>query len=471
MQLLQQVIQWIEQANQFINGIIWGPVLLILLAGSGLYFSLRTGFFQVRRSGEICRCTLGSLFGKNKDKTKKKDKNAITPFQAMTTALAGTLGTGNLVGVATAIVLGGPGAVFWMWISAFFGMMTKYAEVLLSIKYRKKGEDGNWRGGPMYYLRDGLGVKWLAGLFAVFCILASFGIGNMAQANSAVGALKSAFGLSPMLTGVIIAVIIAFIVIGGIKRIAQITEKFIPFMAIFYILGALVVLVINAGRLPEAFSLIFEGAFRLEAVGGGAAGYVMVNAFRYGFARGVFSNEAGLGSAPIAHAAADTDSPVRQGMWGIFEVFTDTIVMCTLTTLVILTSGIWDGGLDGIALTSEAFSQTLGDFATYFIGISTVFFAVSTIVSWSYYGERCVEYLFKRKQMILFYRIIFILLIVVGSNISLRAVWDISDTLNGLMAIPNLIGVIGLSGVVVSATKEYVRDRNKERAREKTGEK
>ncbi len=459
------LLQWIEQINKSVNSVIWGPVLLIILAGSGIYFTLRTGFFQLRKTGEIFRCTLGSLFGKNKADKASKDKHAITPFQAMTTALAGTLGTGNLVGVATAIVLGGPGAVFWMWVSAFFGMMTKYAEVLLSIQYRKKGEDGRWRGGPMYYIRDGLGLKWLAGLFAVFCILASFGIGNMAQANSAAGALKSAFGFDPKITGVLMAALIGIIIIGGIKRIAQITEKFIPFMAIFYVAGAVIVLIANAGQLPNAFKMIFEGAFRLEAVGGGAAGYVLANAFRYGFARGVFSNEAGLGSAPIAHAAADTDSPVKQGMWGIFEVFADTIVMCTLTTLVILTSGIWDCGLDGIELTSAAFAQTFGDFATYFIGVSTVFFAVSTIVSWSYYGERCVEYLFKQKSAILVYRLFFILLVVVGSNVGLRLVWDISDTLNGLMAIPNLIGVIGLSGVVFAATREYSREHKKEKQR------
>jgi AGCS family alanine or glycine:cation symporter len=377
----------------------------------------------------------------------------------MTTALAGTLGTGNIVGVATAIVAGGPGAVFWMWISAFFGMMTKYAEVLLAIKFRKQSKDGRYLGGPMYYIEHGLHKKWLAVLFAVFCAIASFGIGNMAQTNSIAQAMENAFGVNELVSGVVTAIIIAVIIIGGVKRIAQITEKIVPFMAIVFIIGAIVALMIKFENIPSAFCMIFDQAFCLRSVGGGVSGYVMMNAFRFGFARGIFSNEAGLGSAPIAHAAAETDSPVKQGMWGIFEVFADTIVMCTLTTLVIITSGLWDSGLNGIALTSAAFGASFGGLSTYFISISTVFFAIATIIGWSYYGERCIEYIFKSKGFILLYRIVFVLLIIVGATTSLTLVWDVSDTLNGLMAIPNLIGIIGLSSIVFSTTKEHYKNK------------
>ena len=445
------MIEIIEQINSQINSFVWGPVMLALMGGVGIYFTLRTRFFQIGRAKDVTKNTLGSL----KRKKVKRDKNSISPFQAMTTALAGTLGTGNIIGVATAIVAGGPGAVFWMWVSAFFGMMTKYAEVLLSIKYREKSKEGFYVGGPMYYIQNGLNKKWLAVLFSITCILASFGIGNLTQTNSISAAMQNTFSVPPIVSGIVCAIVIAIIIIGGVKRIAQMTEKIVPFMGILYVIGAIVAVAMSYKAIPEAFSLIFRYAFNLRAAAGGASGYVLARAFHYGFSRGVFSNEAGLGSAPIAHAAADTDSPVKQGMWGIFEVFADTIVMCTLTTLVILTSGLWDSGLNGIALTSAAFYRCFGDGSVYFIAISTVFFAVASIVCWSYYGERCIEYVFKGRRAIMIYRVLFVALVIVGATTGLNLVWEISDTLNGIMAIPNIIALIALSPVVIKLTKEY----------------
>lgn len=442
----------VEKINGALNGFVWGPVMIVVLVGIGIYFTVKTRFLQLTKFGLMLKTTVGSAFSK---KDKARAKGTITPFQAMTTALAGTIGTGNIAGVATAIVSGGPGAVFWMWVSSFFGMITKYAEVALAIRYREKKENGEYVGGPMYYIQKGLHMKWLAVVFAVFCVLASFGIGNMTQSNSIAEALYSSFGVEKWLSGVVACIIVGLVIIGGITRIAKVTEKFVPVMGIFYVIGAVAVLCINADAVPAAFKLIFTEAFNMQAVGGGIFGYVMMNAIRFGFSRGVFSNEAGLGSAPIAHAAATTDSPVKQGLWGIFEVFFDTIVMCTLTTLVILTSGLWTTGLDGAALTAASFGSTMGSFAQYFISISTVFFAISTIISWSYYGERCIEYLFKRPTCILLYRMCFIFSIVVGATTNLTLVWSIADTLNGFMAIPNLIALIGLSGVVVKMTREH----------------
>lgn len=331
--------------------------MLALLVGTGVYLSVRVGFIQVGKFGYMWKNTIGTLFdGKHKDKL----VDGITPFQAVSTALASTVGTGNITGIATAITIGGPGAVFWMWVSAFFGMVTKYSEILLALTFREKNAKGENVGGPMYYIENGLGWKWMAVLFAIFAALASFGIGNMTQSNSIAQALEQTFSIPTWISGVIVAIVVAVVILGGIKSIASVNEKVVPFMAAFYIVCAVIVLIVNFQNIPHAFALIFENAFTLPSAAGGAAGYTIVMAMRYGFARGVFSNEAGLGSAPIAHAASSTQDPVEQGLWGIFEVFLDTIVICTLTALVVLTSGLWNtSGLDGAPLSIAAFNQAI----------------------------------------------------------------------------------------------------------------
>lgn len=448
-------MEWIMQINSTINSIVWGPPMLIFIVGTGIYFSIRSGFFQITKIGIWWKGTSGQLF-------KKQDKSAaeanITPFQAVSTALASTVGTGNIVGVATAIINGGPGAVFWMWVSAFFGMMTKYAEVLLAVKYREVDENGVHHGGPMYYIEKGANMKWLAVVFAIFATLATFGIGNMTQANSIAGALSDTFSIPPIATGLVIAVLTGLVILGGIKRIASVTEKLVPFMALFYIIGGIIILGLNIGKLPGAFGMIFANAFSMEAVGGGVLGYVIMRAMRYGVARGVFSNEAGLGSAPIAHAASSTKDPVKQGVWGIFEVFVDTIIICSLTALVILTSGlVGTGDFTGADLTLKAFSSTLGFAGSAFVSIGIICFALSTILGWSYYGQQSLGYLTKNnKTADLLYKVLFTALTVVGSIGGLTLIWDIADTLNGLMAIPNLIGLVVLSKVVFEHTKKYI---------------
>lgn len=442
----------IEHINGIINGYVWGPPMLVLLVGTGIWFSLRTNVLQVRKFGYTMQQTLMKIFEKPEISGADGD---ITPFQALSTALAATIGTGNIAGVATAIALGGPGAIFWMWVSAFFGMMTKFAEVVLAIQYREKNQEGSWVGGPMYYLEKGLGMKWLAVLFSIFGALAAFGIGNMVQANSVAAALQTTFNVPPLYTGIFLALASALVILGGLKRIASVTEKLVPIMAVFYIIGASIILIINIGGLPNAFGLIFKHAFTPTAAVGGFAGAVVMDGMRRGIARGVFSNEAGLGSAPIAHATAKTDHPVRQGLWGIFEVFADTIVICTLTALTILSTGVWTSGLSGAALTTEAFNTGLpGNSGGIIVSIGIFFFAFSTILSWAYYGEKCAEHLLG-SQINKLYRILWLPAIILGSLGSLTLVWDVADTLNGLMAIPNLIGLIGLSGVVVKLTKDF----------------
>lgn len=449
-------MEWIELINAKINSFVWGPVMLSLLVGTGIYLTVRTGFFQVTKVKLWMKGTFGLLGSKE-----KSDAN-ITPFQAVTTALAATVGTGNIAGIATAIVSGGPGAVFWMWFSAFFGMMIKYAEVVLAIKFRETNADGVHYGGPMYYITKGIGgnfSKLLAILFALFATLASFGIGNMTQSNSIAEALKENFGLNPIVTGIVLTVVVALVIIGGIKRIATVTEKLVPFMAVLYFVSAVIVLVINFSAIPEAFNVIFANAFSMKSVGGGVMGYVIARGMRYGIARGVFSNEAGLGSAPIAHAASNCKNPVQQGLWGIFEVFVDTIIICTLTALVVLTSGIYEGGLNGAALTSAAFTNSLGSVGGILLSVSLIAFAFSTIIGWSYYGERSLGFLTNNNQIIIkLYKLIFSLSILLGATLELNLVWGISDTLNGLMAIPNLIGVLMLSGIVFKLTKDYLKD-------------
>ena len=411
------------------------------------------------------KSTVGSLFGQD---AHKKDEASISPYQAVATALASTVGTGNITGVATAIVAGGPGAVFWMWVSALFGTMTKFAEVTLAVKFRQKNEKGEWVGGPMYYMENGLNMKWLGVIFACFATLASFGIGNMTQANSIAAALQQTLNIDPKVTGVVVMVIVAVVILGGIKRIAQVTEKLVPVMGVIYVALGIITIVMNAGKLPAAFAVIFQGAFNPSAVAGGVLGYTIMNAIRFGFARGVFSNEAGLGSAPIAHAASSTDNPVKQGMWGAFEVIFDTFIICTITALVVVMSGLWGpegAGLDGAALSIAAFQNSVGIFGAAGVTIGTVLFALSTLLGWSYYGEKSIEYLFKGSSIVggvkLGYKIVFILLTFVGSIGGLKLIWDIADTLNGLMAIPNLIALVLLSGTVTKLVKEYFREQKK----------
>lgn len=471
----------IAEINDFVNGLVWGPPMLVLLLFVGVYYSLKTNFFQVKRFAYIFKKTIFAVF-KDRSVTKTEDKKNISQFQALATALAATIGTGNIVGVATAITAGGPGAVFWMWVSAFFGMMTNYAENVLGIFYRKKSPEGEYIGGPMIYIEKGLGWKWLAVIFSMFCLVASFGIGNIAQINGISTALQQTFGTSGdvfvgwftnlgmtpeqagnlaemapgFIIGVIIAIIIGVIIIGGIKRIAQVTEKFVPLMAAFYVVGSLIVILANAKHIPAAFGEIFSQAFSFKAVGGGAAGYVISQAIRYGIARGVFSNEAGLGSSVMVHSNSDVKEPVVQGMWGIFQVFFDTIVICTLTALAIITTGAHNQGLEGVNITIFAFNSVLGPVGEYVITVGIFLFAFSTILGWSIYGTRAVQYLFHDSPLaVKIYKMIFTLVIVVGAVSSVQLVWDLSDTFNGLMALPNLVGVLLLSPIVIKITKNY----------------
>ncbi|MDY0235900.1 MAG: sodium:alanine symporter family protein [Gudongella sp.] len=438
----------ILQINNTINSFVWGPPMLILLVGTGVYLTFRTNFFSILKLGYVLKNTLFKMFDKSQN-----GEGEITPFQAVATALAATVGTGNIAGVATAIALGGPGAIFWMWVSAIFGMTTKFGEVVLSIKFREKTDDGRFVGGPMYYIQNGTGQKWLAVVFASFGALAAFGIGNMVQSNSVAASLQESFSVPPLVTGLVLAVLTALVILGGIKRIGAVTERLVPLMATIYILGAIFIIVMNASHIPEAFGLIFSNAFTATAATGGFAGSTLAMGIRFGVARGVFSNEAGLGSAPIAHAAATTDHPVRQGLWGVFEVFVDTLVICSLTALAILVSGLWDTGVTGAALTTQAFDEAIIG-GGYIVSVGIMLFAFSTILGWSYYGERCAEYLFGPKA-IMPYRIIWIPFVVIGAVGGLELIWAIADTLNGLMAIPNLIGVVLLSGTIISLTKEF----------------
>ena len=453
------IYQFINNIVDNINNVIWGPFVIIIILGLGIALTVFTGFFQITNFGKAMKTVLMSAFGaRGKDRKDKKEEKpghgSISPYQALTTALAGTLGTGNITGVATAIVSGGPGAIFWMWVSAFFGMMTKYAEVALAVKYRERNIKGEYTGGPMYYIQNGLKCKPLAVIFAVFCVLASFGIGNMVQSNSASEAVYSGFNLNKTFTGLVIAALTAIVMLGGVKRIGKVTEKIVPYMAGFYAFAGILVLAINFTAIPNAFSLIFANSFGVRSAAGGVLGYTVMTAMRFGVARGIFSNEAGLGSAPIAHAASDTDNPVKQGMWGIFEVFFDTMIMCTFTALVVLTSGLWDSGMDGAALTVAAFSQSIGSIAAKIIAISTALFAFCTIISWAYYGEKGLEYIFGSEKPIKIYRVVYIILAAAGASINLTLIWNISDVLNGLMVIPNIIALILLFPQVVRMTRK-----------------
>lgn len=579
---MNSFINQVTKINGIINGWVWGIPMLILIISTGILMTIRTGFFQVVRAKIVGNETFFAIF-KKRHVTKTKEKKAISQFQALTTALAATIGTGNIAGVATALTVGGPGAIFWMWISAFFGMMTNFSENVLGIFYRRKNEKDEWSGGAMYYLQDGLGskkgmkkvAKFLAVLFSIFCVLASFGIGNMTQVNSIADAMNSNFGIATIVTGVILAIIAALVIVGGIKRIGQVTEKLVPFMAVAYIFGTLVIFFTNYEQIPYVFGSIFHDAFNVSAIGGGIGGYVIKRAVTMGFKRGVFSNEAGLGSSVMVHSASDVKEPVIQGMWGIFEVFFDTIVVCTLTAFVLLSSStdapsqskvfanlttkeqtfniaehikegeemhlidkeynmlmidvdnngnaklyseipaegeylevkaygntyyapavskedtteddyiytnimsikansvknsngkiVTDSNgnilvdsvsvsqINGVSLVTFAFSQKFGDIAGKLLAIAILLFAFSTVLGWSFYGTKAMEYLFGTKATI-FYKVIFVCFIVVGATVNLGLAWDIADTLNGLMAIPNLIAVLVLSGTVVKITKNY----------------
>lgn len=466
------MIETITNVNSLINGIVWGWPALILLGFVGVLMTVLTKFFQISHFGHWMKETIGAIFG-NRHVTKHTDDKSISQFQSLCTALAATVGTGNIVGVAGAIAVGGPGAVFWMWLIAFFGMMTNYSENVLGILYRRKNEHGEWCGGAMYYLRDGLGSKKgckgigtvLAVLFSCFCLLASFGIGNMSQVNSMVSNVKTAFGIPELATGIFLFVAVAAVILGGLKRIASITEKIVPFMVILYLFGTLIVIILNIKVVPAVFASIFKCAFSVKAAAGGGIGSGIAIAMQMGFKRGVFSNEAGLGSSVMVHSNSNVKEPVRQGMWGIFEVFADTIVVCTLTALTILTSGAVDlatGTLTAKAeeigsnsLMSYAFSETFGVAGSAFIAIAILLFAYSTVLGWSHYGSKAFEYLFGTKSIAI-YRIVFCIIVLLGSVMTAQLAWDISDTFNGLMMIPNLIGVLVLSPVVMKCTKNYV---------------
>jgi AGCS family alanine or glycine:cation symporter len=464
-------ISLVEKINGAVNGFVWGLPMLILLVGTGILMTVLTKFFQVTHFKHWMKHTIGGVFTNSHitAHTAKEDKQ-ISQFQSLCTALAATIGTGNIAGVAAAIAAGGPGAIFWMWVVAFFGMMTNFSENVLGIYYRRRNEKNEWCGGAMYYLKDGLGSKKncaqigaaLAGLFSVFCILASFGIGNMSQINSIAVNMNSAFNIPFWVTGIILMLLAGLVIVGGLKRIAAVTEKLVPFMAVIYVIGALIILFANITKIGPVFTAILRGAFGMRAVGGGIVGSGVAMAVQWGMKRGVFSNEAGLGSSVMVHSSSNVREPVVQGMWGIFEVFADTIIVCTLTAFAVLSSGLVDLETGKVlsdnvstSLVAEAFSTVFGGAGAAFIAIAILFFAFSTVLGWSQYGSKGFEYLFGRKA-VKGYQIVFVVFIVIGATMDLSLAWDLSDTFNGMMAIPNLIGVLTLSGTVVQITKNYV---------------
>lgn len=468
---MESFVGRIESINNAVNGFVWGLPMLILLVGTGILMTVLTKVFQISHFKHWVKNTIGGIF---KDKhvtahTGKEDMQ-ISQFQSLCTALAATIGTGNIAGVAAAILSGGPGAIFWMWIVAFFGMMTNFSENVLGIYYRRRNEKNEWCGGAMYYLKDGLGSKKgckeigaaLAVLFSVFCVLASFGIGNMSQINSIAVNMNTAFGIPSFVTGIILMLLAGLVIVGGLKRIASVTERLVPFMAVIYLACSAVILIVNFDQLGAVFTSIIKGAFGMKAVGGGIVGSGVAYAVQWGMKRGVFSNEAGLGSSVMVHSSSNVREPVVQGMWGIFEVFTDTIIVCSLTAFVVLSSGIVDletgkviSSSVSTALVAEAFSTVYGKFGSAFIAIAILFFAFSTVLGWSQYGSKGFEYLFGTKA-VKGYQSVFVLFILIGATMDLTLAWDLSDTFNGMMAIPNLIGVIALSGTVVKITQNYV---------------
>jgi AGCS family alanine or glycine:cation symporter len=413
----------------------------VVLLLAGLWFTLRSGCWQVFNIGKIFKETFGRMFGKNRIETK-----GVSPFQAMSAALASTVGTGNIAGVATAIVAGGPGAIFWMWVSAFLGMMTKYAEVYLAVRHRRKAPDGSFYGGPMYYM-ESIGWRKPAVIFALLCMISALGVGNLTQINTLADAAYTVFSAPKLITGAVTAVLAALVVLGGMRSIGSVTEKLVPFMSVLYICLSAAVLYICRDAVFPAFQTIIAGAFDPRAAFGGAAGYSVFAAMRYGVNRGVFTNEAGLGSAPIAHACADTDSASRQGMWGAMEVFIDTLLLCTLTALVILASGVFtpDGAQDGAALTVAGFEHALGSFGAGAVAVCTALFAFATLPGWCYYGEQCCVYLFKSRRAMVVYRCLFIAFLLPGAVMRLDIVWRFADIMNAAMALPNLAALFVLS--------------------------
>lgn len=457
------MLQMIEQVNSAVNNFVWGVPAMICIIGVGLLLSVRTGFLQIREFPYMLRMTIGRMFHR-----KEAGEGAMTPFQAVCTALAATVGTGNIAGVAGAIAIGGPGAVFWMWVSAFLGMCTKFSEVTLAVHYREKNEKGDYVGGPMYYMKNGLGKNfmWLAYLYSALGILTVFGTGNATQVNTITAAVNSALlnygvisegmkGTVNLGTGILITAVVLLVLVGGIRRIGRVTERLVPFMAVLYVILGLGVMVLNAGRVPGVFATIVQSAFSPAAFTGGIVGS-MFTSMKRGVSRGIFSNEAGLGTGSIAHAAADTKEPVQQGYWGIFEVFADTIVICTLTAMVILCSGveIGYGAAAGAELTISGFTSVYGSWVSVFTAIAMCCFAFSTIIGWGLYGTRCCEFLFGTKYNKVF-MVIYSLVAIVGATMDLGLLWSIADTFNGLMAIPNLIALFLLSGSAVKLVKEY----------------
>ena len=427
------------------------PAAALLLA-AGFYLTMRSGFVPLRRFFTIFRLTLGSLFRPRQEQVPAAAGD-ISPFQALTTALAATVGTGNIAGVATAITLGGPGSIFWLWVSAFFGMTTKFAEVILAVRFRVTRSDAAFAGGPMYTLKQGLGSATLGLIYAFFGAIAAFGIGNLVQANSVASVLNTAFGTPPLQTGILLALLVALVILGGIRRIGRITEKLVPLMALLYVGGSLAVLIICHRQIGPALLEIISGAFTGRAAVGGFAGAGVLQAIRYGVIRGVFSNEAGLGSASIAHAVAETDHPVRQGLWGIVEVFIVSYVICTMTALVVLVTGAWKGSLEGASMTAAAFNTVLPLTGNFIVSTALVLFAFSTLLSWSYYGEQCFEYMIGGGRFL--YRLLWTVGIVVGALGGLRPIWALADSLNALMILPNLIGLLGMSGLLVRLNREF----------------
>lgn len=469
--------------NGVINDFVWVRIGLVLLIGTGILLTCCTKFFQVTHIAHWWKTTIGSVFTRGSSATKKTDKKSISQFQALCTALAATIGTGNIAGVSAAIVIGGPGAVFWMWVAAFFGMMTNFSENVLGIYFRRRNKNGEWSGGAMYYLKDGLGGykhckklgTFLGGLFAVFAVLASFGIGNMGQVNKIALNLESAFfknvdlgqiagiPIVNILIGVALMILGGLIIIGGLQRIAAVAERIVPAMAVLYIIGALAVFIMNIQSVGAVFSSIFRFAFGIKAVAGGAAGVAISQVITQGCKRGVFSNEAGLGSSVMVHSSSNVKEPVKQGMWGIFEVFFDTFVVCTMTAVVVLSSGFInletglpvDASVNDATLVSQAFGKAFGPFGEIFVAIAMLLFAFTTVLGWSQYGGKAVEYLFGTKGVKV-YNVVFVVMIISGAVMTSSLAWDISDTFNGLMMIPNLIGVVSLMPLVGKITQNYV---------------
>ena len=441
------MLESIERGNAWLNGYVWGVPMIALLMGTGLVLTFVTGAAQFRYLALALREVLGKVA------VRAGSAGSVSPFQAVATALASTVGTGNIVGVATAISIGGPGALFWLWVSGLLGMCTKFAEIVVALHYREPDASGTLRGGAMYTLRKGLGVPWLGALFALLTSVAAFGIGNMVQANSLADSLRP-FGIAASLSGMLLAILTAAVIVGGIKRIGEVAQILVPFMSLLYLGAGVLILATHAAAVPRALGLIFEGAFTGAAATGGFLGSIVARTVQVGIARGLFSNEAGLGSAPLVHAAAQTDHPVRQGLYGIFEVFVDTLLVCSVTGLTILVTGAWSSGLDGAALSGEAFRLGLGGAGTVVVTSCILLFSFSTVIGWSYYGETAIVYLLGVRAAIP-YRAAWLVFIYLGATGSLQLIWSLADTLNGLMAIPNLVSVLGSIALLVRLQREF----------------